>query len=165
VLAAIAYVRRERSAQAQEVIGWGTSMGAAAVATAAGEVEAPLAGVILDSGYASIMEMTHNVLNPYPSIFHTWLLTIGLPLANLHGGCAITEVCPASSIRNLRAPVVILHMRNDPMAPSAHSVRFFDLAAEPKRLHIFEGNGHCNGFADFHEQYRQAVQELTMWLK
>jgi alpha-beta hydrolase superfamily lysophospholipase len=157
-LAAIEYVREHRREESQQVVGMGLSLGAAVMAEAAGRVEPPLAGVILDSGFASTREMTQNL--PCPPFLHDWMLTVGLPLANWHAGTPIMTFCPEASIGNLRAPVVVAHARLDPITPSDHSRRFFERAAEPKQLLLFEINGHCDGFFAEKDRYQTAIRRL-----
>src|SRR5262249_23127655 len=62
VLAAVSYVRTERPGQAEEVLGLGISMGSSGLIYAAAEVDPPLDGVIVDSGFASASDLTDSVL-------------------------------------------------------------------------------------------------------
>jgi len=157
VLAAIAFVRREKPDEAREVIGMGVSLGAATLAEAAALVEPPLDGVILDSAFTSTQDMTHAVVKNFPPACHPWLLTLGLPMAEWHAGCPMMDVRPESSVARLRAPVLLLHSRGDPLIPSEHAHRLLAQAAEPKRLCIFELPGHCDAFFAQRERYRDEV--------
>jgi alpha-beta hydrolase superfamily lysophospholipase len=165
ILAAVAWARRERPEQARQVIGMGISLGAASLALAAAEAQPPLDAVILDSCFTSSRDMTDSVLRAFPSFCHDWLMTLGLPLADLHAGCPMMEVSPESSIGRLRAPVVFLHSRGDPLIPSSHALRLYERACEPKVLHIFELNGHCDAFFARREKYRAAVVALLPLLE
>lgn len=157
VLAAVAWARRERPDQARQVIGMGISLGAASLAEATARAEPPLDAVILDTCFTSTREMTHSAVGAFPRGMHPWLLTLGLPLADWHAGCAMMDVCPEASIAQLRSPVLFLHSKGDPIIPSEHSLRLYEKACEPKRLVVFELPGHCDAFFAQHERYRAEV--------
>jgi alpha-beta hydrolase superfamily lysophospholipase len=157
VLAAVAWVRSERSGQAKQVIGMGISLGAASLAEAAARAEPPLDAVILDSCFASTADMTRRVLSDFPRATHPWLLTLGPPLADWHAGCPMMQIRPEESLRKLRSPVLFLHSRGDPLIPSEHASRLHGNAAGPKRLCIFELPGHCDAFFAERDRYRQEV--------
>jgi alpha-beta hydrolase superfamily lysophospholipase len=165
VLAAIAYARCAKSAQARQVVGMGVSMGAATLAQAAAVVEPPLDAVILDSCFTSTSDMTHAVFNRFPPACEPWLRTMGLPLADWHAGCPMSAVSPEASIGNLRAPVLFLHSHGDPLIPSEHAYRLYFGAAEPKSLCVFELEGHCDGFFAERERYRAEVVSACSWLQ
>src|SRR5262249_41498850 len=83
VLTALAYLRNERPAQARQVIGLGVSMGTSGLIGAAAEVEPPLAGLIVDSGFAAVVEVTDGVLRGVPAELRSLLTVPGVPLASL----------------------------------------------------------------------------------
>ena len=74
-------------------------------------------------------------------------------------------VNPEASIHRLRAPVVFLHSRGDPLIPSDHAIRLHQRAAEPKRLRLFELNGHCDAFFAQREYYREEIVGLAEMLE
>lgn len=157
VLAAIAWIRRERPEQARQVIGMGVSLGAASMAEAAALVDPPLDAVILDSCFTSTHDMSASILSVLPAQTHPWLMTLGAPMADWHAGCAIMSVRPEESIGKVRAPILFLHSRGDPLIPSEHATRLFERAAEPKKLCVFELPGHCDSFFASRERYREEV--------
>jgi pimeloyl-ACP methyl ester carboxylesterase len=160
VLAALAYVRREKPNASREVIGLGISLGAATLAQAAPLADPPFDAVILDSSFTSSREMTGSVLNAFPPSTHAALTWLGLPMADWHAGCPMMSVCPEATIDQLRCPVLFLHSRGDPLIPSDHSIRLHARAVEPKRLCVFALNGHCDAFFAQREQYRAEVREI-----
>ena len=160
ILAALKWARRERSEEAREVIGLGISMGAAALAQAAPLADPPFDAIILDTPFASTREMTASAVGGFPRVCHPWLLTLGLPLADWHAGCPITQVSPESDIDGLRTPVLFFHCRGDWLIPSEHSVRMYERPAGPKQLCIFELPGHADAFFFERDRYRREVLEL-----
>lgn len=160
VLAAIAWVRRERPEQARELIGMGISLGAACLAEASPLADPPLDAVILDGCFASTLDMTHSVLGVFPQATHPWLLTLGLPMADWHASCPMMAVRPEESIRSCRSPILLLHSRGDPLIPVEHAMRVHASARGRKELVVFELPGHCDGFFAEKDRYRAAVCEF-----
>jgi fermentation-respiration switch protein FrsA (DUF1100 family) len=141
VLAAVHYLRAQRPEQARTVFGLGISMGASALTQAAAEVESPLDAVILDSGFASGVELTDNVLKMYPAPVRGWLKIPGIPLASLHAGCWLPSVRPVDQVHALRAPLLIIHCASDRLIPLEQATRLHAAAAEPKTLWIVPDGG------------------------
>ncbi len=161
VLAAIRYLRTERSTQAREVIGLGISMGASALTLAAAEVDPPLKAVILDSGFASALDLTDSVLGVFPEVIRPWLTLPGIPLASLHASCWLPGVRPVDCVGALRAPVLIIHAGGDPLIPPAHAQRLYESAREPKTLWITPFGGHTAALFEARDQYLRAVRQLV----
>jgi pimeloyl-ACP methyl ester carboxylesterase len=161
VLAAVRYLRTERAEQARELIGLGISMGAASLTRAAACVEPPLDAVILDSGFASVVDLTDNILAPFPSGLRPWLTAVGIPLASLHAGCSLPDVRPEEAIGSLRAPVLIIHGNPDELIPTDHARRLFAHAGSPKELWLAPTEGHCSALAGACPQYLQAIWRLV----
>ncbi len=153
VASAIAYVRQHRPNEARQVIGMGLSLGAALLADVAADVEPPLDGLILDSGFTSTAEMAHSI----PLFFRGWLLTVGLPIANWDAGCSITDFHPVESIGRIRAPVVVFHSLHDSITPADHSLRLYERAVQPKQLAILDVDGHCDAYFARHEEYKAVI--------
>lgn len=84
----------------------------------------PPAGVVLQSTFTSVREMARV---HYPFV----------PAA------AVPDAYPSLRlIRELRAPLLVLHGDRDDIVPSAQGQALFDAAPEPKRMQVFEGVGH-----------------------
>ena len=101
--------------------------------------------------------MTHAAIGHFPAVSHPWLVTIGLPIADWHAGCAMMSVCPEESIGKLRSPVLFLHSKGDPLIPSDHANRLHAKAHAQKHLCIFELGGHCDAFFARKDQYKLEV--------
>ncbi|HYV38974.1 MAG TPA: alpha/beta fold hydrolase [Gemmataceae bacterium] len=157
VLSAIAYLRQQRPSQSRQVIGMGVSLGAAVLADIAAELEPPLDGLILDSGFTATADMDHSL----PAFLRGWLLTIGLPIADWNAGCPITEFRPVASIGRARAPVVLFHSLHDWITPAEHSMRLYERAAEPKQLVILDASGHVCAYFERHQEYETAVRKFA----
>jgi len=104
-------------------------MGSAALLRAAAELERPLDAVIVDSGFASALDLTDSILAAFPAPLRPCLTLPGVPLASLHAGCWLPEVRPEDRIGLIRAPVLIVHSRRDALIPFAHGLRLHERAA------------------------------------
>ena len=160
VLAAIAYLRSARPEQAREIVGLGLSMGAACLIRGAAEVEPPLDAVIVDSAYASAVELTDNVLAGLPAFVRPLIAIPAVPLASLDAGCWLPDARPIDSVDRLRAPALFIHARGDALIPYDHSCRLFERAAGPKELRLTDTGGHCSSFSLAHAEYLRRIAAL-----
>jgi fermentation-respiration switch protein FrsA (DUF1100 family) len=161
VIAAIAYLRAQYPEQARQIVGYGMSMGAAALVLGAAEVEPPLDAVILDSSFASAVELTDTVLGSIPTPLRQSILVPGLPLASLHAGCDLHSSRPVDAIGRVRAPLLLIHARGDTLIPVEHSRRLFAQAQEPKSLWLTDTGDHCSSSATGVEYLRRCQQLLA----
>lgn len=100
----------------------GESLGGAVALQLA--IEHPPAGLILQSTFTSIRHMARR---HYPYI----------PRA------LVPDAYPSLRIiRDLRAPLLVLHGSEDPVVPLMDGEALYEAAPEPKRLEVFDGVGH-----------------------
>ncbi|HEY3020546.1 MAG TPA: alpha/beta fold hydrolase [Solirubrobacteraceae bacterium] len=95
--------------------------GGVAVALA---LEAPPAGLILQSAFTSIRDMARR---HYPFV----------PRALVPDAYPVLR-----HIGELRAPLLVLHGDRDAIVPLMHGEELFAAAPEPKRMHVLPGVGH-----------------------
>jgi pimeloyl-ACP methyl ester carboxylesterase len=148
VLAAIDYLRTQRPEQAQQIYGLGISMGSSALIHGASEAQPPLDGVIVDSAFASAVELTDNVLEDFPAVLRPVISEAGVPVASLHAGCDLKAVRPIDRVNQLRAPLLLIHAHDDQLIPVEHSRRLRDQALQPRELLITNTGGHGSSWAD-----------------
>jgi pimeloyl-ACP methyl ester carboxylesterase len=160
VLAAVDYLRAQRAPEAREIIGLGISMGSAALVRAAAELDRPLDGIIVDSGFASVLELTDSILVTFPAPVRPLLTLPGVPLASLHAGCWLPDVRPVDCIGKIRAPILIVHSRHDPLIPCEHGVRLYEAASWPKALLLADTQGHGSVLFGAEQEYLRAATEL-----
>jgi fermentation-respiration switch protein FrsA (DUF1100 family) len=161
VLAAVDYLRSRRPEQCRELFGLGISMGTSGLILAAAEVEPPFQGLIIDSGYASAVELTDYVVGNFPSVVRPFLTGPGVPLASLEAGCWLPAVRPIDRIGHVRAPVLFIHARGDGVIPVTHGQRLYEQAIEPKELWIAETEQHSAAFAAAPSEYLRRVRQLV----
>jgi fermentation-respiration switch protein FrsA (DUF1100 family) len=138
----------------------GSSLGASVLALAAAEVEPPFDAVILDSSFAAAVDLTDSVLHMVPDPLRPLLAGPGVPLASLSAGCDLREARPVDAIAFVRAPLLLIHARDDMLIPVEHAHRLFEQAVEPKELFITDHGGHCSSCGAAGEEYLRKCQAL-----
>jgi fermentation-respiration switch protein FrsA (DUF1100 family) len=83
-----------------------------------------------------------------------------VPLASLHAGCWLPDVRPVDSVAHVRAPLLILHPREDEMIPTEQAHKLYEHAHEPRQLWIVPTDGHGSALGAWHE-YVWHVQRLV----
>lgn len=111
-----------RGVKPADIILYGESLGSGVAVQLAMEV--PVAGVVLDAPYTSIVELGAKA---YPYLPVRWLM--------------LDRYESASRIARMSAPLLILHGERDTVVPVAMGRRLYELAREPKKIVVFP-NGH-----------------------
>jgi uncharacterized protein len=118
----------------------GESLGGAVALQLA--VEHPPAGLILQSTFTSIRDMARQ---HYPYI----------PRA------LVPDAYPSLRIiRDLRAPLLVLHGAEDDLVPLMDGEALYEAAPEPKRIEVFDGVGHNDVLARAGTRW---IQTITEW--
>ena len=126
------------------IILYGESLGTGIAVRLAAERQ--VAGVVLDAPYTSLVDVAAGV---YP------FLPVRLALADRYES--------SKYIKQVHAPLLILHGESDDVIPVAMGRELFRLANEPKRLAVFPNGGHSDLYLDGNgalEAMRSWVNEL-----
>jgi hypothetical protein len=126
------------------IILYGESLGTGIAVRLAAERQ--VAGVVLDAPYTSLVDVAAGV---YP------FLPVRLALADRYES--------SKYIKQVHAPLLILHGERDEVIPVAMGRELFRLANEPKRLAVFPNGGHSDLYLDGNgalEAMRSWVNEL-----
>ena len=126
----------------KSIILYGESLGSGIAARIA--TERPVAGLILDAPYTSIVELAAQVY-PY------------LPVRHLLSDRYETD----KVIAQVKVPVLILHGERDPVIPVAMGRELARLANEPKRLVTFRNGGH----SDLYINGNDALDAVRDWVR
>ena len=124
------------------IVLYGESLGSGVALRIA--TERPVAGVVLDSPYTSIVDVAALA---YP------FLPVRLLLADRYES--------TKYIGQVRAPVLILHGERDAVIPVAMGRELFRLANEPKRLVTFPNGGH----SDLYLNGNGALEAMQAWIR
>ena len=122
---------------ARRVLYVGESLGGAVALALA--VDAPPAGLVLVSTFTSVADMARR---HYPFV----------PRA------AVPDAYPSlRRIRELRAPLLVLHGDRDDLVPLMYGQELFDAAPEPKTMHVLSGVGHNDLVAGAGDEWAAAI--------
>ncbi|OGC76865.1 MAG: hypothetical protein A2Z27_05965 [candidate division Zixibacteria bacterium RBG_16_50_21] len=140
-LAGYKYLTDSLSIRPDNIILWGSSIGAAAALDLATKVK--VRGLILEGGFTSAREMSQEIL-PYIPLH--WFASYKFD--NL------------AKIPDLQVPVLIIHAEEDEIVPWQMGKALYDKANQPKYFYTVEGAGHNDTFERGGEQYFQKVKEF-----
>lgn len=138
--AAWSYLTAERGVDPGRIVVFGRSLGAAVAAELACRVQP--AAVVLESAFTSVPAVAASA---YPFLPVRWLARIRYPTVDY--------------VRRIRAPVLVIHSRDDEIIPFAHGRAVYDAAPGPKRFLRIHG-GHNTGFLDSDAAYRAGVDDF-----
>jgi alpha-beta hydrolase superfamily lysophospholipase len=145
VLAAVAWVKRERSDKARHVFGVGASMGAAALVTAACDGSPQgraIEAVAVYGTYDDLGALTRTVCDrQFPPPLNWLGRYISVPLASLHAGSNLHGFAPADRLDRLPPrPILVIHGRSDEIIAFEHGRRLYERAREPKQSLWLDGD-------------------------
>ena len=142
--AAIDFLRRHYNVQANQLVLFGRSLGAAVAAEMATRVDS--VAVILESPFVSVPEMARAV---FP------LIPLG-PLLS-------TRYDNLDKVRRARSPLLVLHGDRDEVVPFDQGRKVFEAAPEPKKFHTIVGAGHNNTYIVGGDGYFAVLRESLDW--
>ena len=138
---AFAFIARE--APGAKVALFADSLGTGvAVALAA---ERPIAGLVLDSPYASILRLA--------SAGYSWL-----PVSTILQSPWKSE----DRIKSVKAPILVAHCDADRRIPLAEGLRLFEAANQPKKMIVLPGCGHVETWID--PAKGEALTDFAAWI-
>lgn len=135
--AAWEYLTQTRGIAARDIVLYGESLGGA-VATHLAVAQTPCA-LIVDSSFTSVPDLGAEL---YPWLPIRWISRF--------------SYASRETIARVRAPVLVIHSRDDEIVPFRHGERLFAAAAEPKQFLEIQG-GHNDGFLSSGARYVEGV--------
>lgn len=138
--AAWRWLREEQRREAGDIVVQGRSLGAAVAAELARE-ETPGA-VILESPFRSVPLLASRL---YPFLPARWL--------------ARFDYATQDYVRDIAAPVLVIHSREDEIIPFEEGEAVYGAANEPKEMLVIEG-GHNTGFLVSEQAYLNGIDQF-----
>ena len=140
--AALAYLRSRDDIDADRIVYFGRSVGAAVAVELA--TRHPPYAVILESPFPSIQDMARRT---YP------FLPIGRFLRTRYDSMA--------KVGRLAAPLLVLHGDRDDIVPLEAGRKLFDAAGDPKVFYVIRGAGHNDTYVAGGNEYFRVLREFV----
>jgi len=139
-LAAWNYVIKEKGVQEKDIIIWGRSLGGAAAIDLAQNKN--VSAVIAESTFYSVVDMAKK---------QYWFLPVGL--------IAKYKFLSNDKIKNIKAPIMIVHSRDDEIIPFEQGKRLFDNANKQK-IFLEIAGGHNSGIFESYDKYIKEIDDF-----
>jgi len=140
--------------------GW--SMGAAAILIAAGSghLSQSVAGVVVDSPYASFeSQLRYNMKRKY-HFAPGFLLTSVDHFIKKNLGYSIRKISPIARARKIEVPVLMIHGTKDTFVPTQMSEALFERIHSPKRLLLVQDAEHVMSYDVAPSTYSSEVEQF-----
>ncbi|PMR76449.1 alpha/beta hydrolase [Billgrantia endophytica] len=136
------WLTEEAGASPDEIVLFGRSLGAAVAAELAVALAADdnPAAVILESPFRSVPALGQQL---YPFLPVRWLATLDYDTERY--------------VTAFRAPLLVIHSREDEIIPFSEGEAVFEAASDPKELLVIRG-GHNTGFLDSEPEYSDGIE-------
>lgn len=134
------YLKSDLGIAPEKIVIFGRSLGGAAAVHLASKVQP--AAVVLESTFTSIPDVVR-----------------GLPLGFLLAPCIRHEFPSLAKIKDIHAPLLVIHSPEDDVIPFSHGRMLFEAANEPKTFFEIHGS-HNDGFVLSMESYMQAWNQF-----
>jgi uncharacterized protein len=139
----------------------GSSMGAA-IALQSAAVERRIAGVVAESSFSDLREVTYDYAGLHWSpwlgktLFRPGTWTV-ISTAQKEGGFSVEEVSPEKSVAARPFPVLLICDGSDHIIPCRHTRRIFNAAKGPKELWVVAGADHASAIGAEPAEYEKRV--------
>lgn len=158
VVAVVDWLKRERPAQSERIVGLGSSQGAMALALAAAE-EPRIDAIVLDSPFISPRELAHHHARRVP-VFGPLLADILLAEMSAQTGTNFFTASAERAVARLGdRPVMVIHGDKDIGMPASHARRLYDAAAGPREIWFGPGP-HSNIITTVPGEYGERMFEF-----
>jgi alpha-beta hydrolase superfamily lysophospholipase len=143
------------------VFALGSSMGAA-IALQSAAIEPRIAGVVAESSFSDLREVTYDYAGLHWSpwlgkaLFRPGTWTV-ISTAEKEGGFSVDEVSPEKSVRARPFPILLICDGSDHIIPCRHTLRIFIAAAGPKEIWIVPGSDHASALGAEPAEYERRV--------
>ncbi len=143
--AALAYLRSREDVNADRFALFGRSLGAAVAVEIAARHQ--FHAVILETPFTSIADMAKRLYPVLSAIFPV-------------GAVVKSKYDALSRIKDVHAPLLVLHGDADDIVPLDIGRRLYDAANEPKRFYTIEGAGHNDTYLVGGEPYFEELRRF-----
>lgn len=152
---------KARVAELEDIVWLGWSMGAATVLQVSDLKIDKLKGIIADSGFTSVKDVS---FVPYQGLFMKSIFALFYPLISLairlKIGVNLNKGQALEHVKNKLYPLLIFHGEQDGRVPVEMGKSLYLAAKEPKQLVLAEGSKHVRGISEHPELYEKSMDEF-----
>jgi alpha-beta hydrolase superfamily lysophospholipase len=139
----------------------GESLGAA-IALQSAAAEPRIAGVVAESPFRNLREVSYDyvALKSSPWLGKTLLRPVSivaLLTAEMESGLPVDEISPENAVEGRPFPVLLICGREDRSIPLRHSKAVYSAASGPKELWVVPRAGHSGAFGTAPEEFERRV--------
>jgi alpha-beta hydrolase superfamily lysophospholipase len=154
--AAITMLLQRPDATPGKIALFGSSMGAA-VALQTASIDHRIAGVVAESGFATLRGIFDDYQRRMIKLPWHYLRNLVIKRSEFLAHFKANLVCPVEAVKAIHVPVFILHGTADDLISSRYSEQVFAEANEPKELWLISGAKHNNMAEVGGEEYERRV--------
>ena len=151
--AAINYLKKVKNASS--IGAFGISMGAAVIILEAAHNK-DIKAIVADSSYKDLHTVAQDLYRPF-SIFKYPFILFSEMFAKLIYGIDIKETSPVNKVKDVKAPIFIIHGDIDDQIPVEASHAIYNNANQPKELWIAKNANHVQAHSLYQEEYEERV--------
>jgi fermentation-respiration switch protein FrsA (DUF1100 family) len=161
----ISYLESRQDIQVGKIGLLGSSMGAA-VAIQVAALDARVASVLAESGFATLRTVYDEYQKRIIKVPWHYLRNIVIKRSEHIAHFKASAVSPLEAVRNVKVPIFFMHGTADNLIRHAYTERVFAKANEPKELWLIPGAKH-NNMAEIggEEYFRRIVEFFERTLK
>jgi fermentation-respiration switch protein FrsA (DUF1100 family) len=150
-LAAIEYAKNRSDVDAEKLILFGQSLGAANAIAVAGKAKIPgIRAVVAESSFYSYRAIARRAMEQSSCLsFFRWPLSLTLVNNSYSASKYVGDVSPV--------PLLLIHGIKDRVVPYTHSEKLFAKAKEPKDIWVLQKGGHTEALIKGGAKLREAL--------
>lgn len=135
----------------------GFSMGGVTSITAA-EAEPYIQAIVADSPFSNMRDYLNENLSVWSDLPEFPFTPAILAIIPIMTGLDMDEVSPREAVKNIQAPLLLIHGDGDTSIPVTNSEELLQNSVQPDtELWIPDGSGHVKGYSDYPEEYSDRV--------
>lgn len=162
VLAAIKFLKEEKSKRAEKIYAIGYSMGASSLLRAASRTE-KIDKIVSDSGFSDFETVIRNkksALQGHLPFLFSLFPSLCISLAEKIIGIEVEDLNVSREVGEIKNPVFIIHSRGDQILDVDNAFELYNKAKEPKYLWVENSPDHIEIHKNFPEKYKRKISKF-----
>ncbi|MCK5632498.1 alpha/beta hydrolase [bacterium] len=159
IRAAVSFLSNHEKTKSLPTYGFGVSMGAASLITAAAD-GVPFCALISDSSFAIFSEQMNQLFTKRTGLPKFPFMYLAVYFFDFFANFSVLKHNPAEFIDLIDCPIFIVHSRDDTITPVKHAQLLYESAVEQKKLWIVDNAFHGKIYRDHKKEYMQRIAEF-----